>query len=333
MIGFFRRRAGPEISHSVGFCFFMPYLLVMMTEELMYADFWTVLRHYAGAVDSVPVLIYVFLMGLLFGSFLNVCIYRLPLGRSIVSPGSACMSCGEPVLWWQNIPVLSYFLVKGRCASCYTPFSIRYAVVELLTGVLTVLLFRHFSGFTWTFFYYYIFLCVLIVVFFIDYDHWLILDSVTVPAIIFGLAGHAFVYLKPSILHELLYRYPFPLLLVRFLDSLCALILGWFLFSMIAFLGSVLMKQEAMGSGDTRFAMVLGAFLGVEKFLMAFMLSFVIGTLAALPMLLFFRRKGREPIPFGTCMAVGAFISLVYGDRLILWFQSMQTLLTERLLF
>ncbi len=264
------------------------------------------------------VIAFVFVLGSLIGSFLNVCAYRLPIGRSIVSPGSACVSCGQPVKYFLNVPILGYFFLRGRCAECASPFSFRYALIEFIVACLTVFLFVYNGGFTLDFFYWLFFTAVLVVVFLIDLDHWLILDCVTVPAIIVGLIGYSF--LGSADYHDSFLFFFFPELtfytnglLFNFFDSVLGIAFGYIFFSFISFWGTVILRQEAMGGGDIKFAMVIGAFLGLEQSLIAFMMSFFVGFLFVVPFLLFLKKSGREPLPFGTFMAIAAFVTLFWG--------------------
>lgn len=272
--------------------------------------------------NSPVAIVIVFVFASLIGSFINVCAYRLPLGRSIVSPGSACTSCGEAVKWYFNIPILSYIFLRGRCDSCASPFSYRYALIELITALLGVMIYLKFYPSLINILYYFIFAVFLIVIFLIDLDHWLILDSVSVPAIIVGLAGSAFVFnLNPydSILYLLFPELPIYAnrFLYSFCNSLLGVGLGYLLFTMIAFWGTVLMRQEAMGGGDIKLAMILGAFLGLEKGALALVMSFFIGFIFVIPFILFMKKSGREPLAFGTFMALAGLIVLIYGDSMI----------------
>jgi len=128
----------------------------------------------------------IFIFGLVFGSFANVCIYRLPKGKSIVNPGSYCPNCKKPILWYDNIPLLSYIILKGRCRYCKSKISPRYFIVELLTGILFFLVYRNF-GLTSSFFVYALFVLSLIIVGFIDIDTFLISDVIVIPCILLGL--------------------------------------------------------------------------------------------------------------------------------------------------
>ncbi|HXE71711.1 MAG TPA: prepilin peptidase [Candidatus Nitrosotenuis sp.] len=258
-------------------------------------------------------LVVAFIYGSLFGSFLNVVILRLPLERSIVHPGSACGLCGVPLKWWQNLPVLSYLLLRGRCHVCGAPFSPRYALVEALTGGALAFLLWHYGQFGWPLVYNFVFFCLLTVVFFMDLDHWIILDQVTYPGMIVGLLGALGM---PA-------RFDLPGLeglnpvLANGLSSLAGMILGGAFFWAIQVVGTLLARQEAMGGGDVKLAVVIGAFLGWRAAFLAFLLSFFLGALVALPMYVLGGRKGKDPVPFGTFMALAAFPCALWGESLL----------------
>ena len=286
--------------------------------DILYSNF----LYFFSSSESVVAIIIVFIFASLIGSFINVCAYRLPLGRSIVSPGSACTSCGEGVKWYLNIPILSYLFLRGRCDSCASPFSCRYALIELITALLGVVVFMNFCSSLMLMVYYFIFTIFLIIIFLIDLDHWLILDFVSVPAIIVGLIGSIFVFNMNPYDSALYFLFPeLPIYSNKFLYNFCNSILGigfgYVLFKMIAFWGTVLLRQEAMGGGDVKLAMVIGAFLGMEKGIAAMFLSFFIGFVFVLPIILFMKKSGREPLPFGTFMALSGFVTLIYGDSII----------------
>ncbi|MDQ7822113.1 MAG: prepilin peptidase [Candidatus Eremiobacteraeota bacterium] len=281
--------------------------------------------------DSPLSLLFIFLWGSLWGSFINVCIYRLPLSRSIVFPGSSCPSCGQPILWWQNIPLLSYLMLGAKCHYCYRHISWRYPLIELLTACLSVFLFRYYGGFTLEYVYYFIFTGLLIVIFFIDLDHWLILDCVSIPGTIAGVVGSFFVHKSntAAALYASFFQNPPRLSAAGWnvADALAGIAIGYLTFSCIAFFGALLLRQEAMGGGDVKFAGLIGAFLGGEWALVAFVVSFFLGSFYAVPLLIVRMKKKKDPVPFGTFMALAAFITLIWGDRLLAAVCELQSML------
>lgn len=249
--------------------------------------------------------------GLIIGSFLNVVIYRLPLQRSVVFPGSACGSCGVPLSWYHNIPVLSYWVQGGACAFCGSPYSSRYMWVELMTGLASVGLLYHDQGLGVAWLYHFALFSVALAVFFTDVDHWIIPDEVNLFGVVFGTAFGVFMpnrgdmYLFEDLtgwdLHSNVY------------SSLAGVVVGWLFFKFIQFLGMLVARQEAMGEGDVKYAAVLGAFLGWQMALGAFFLSFLLGALYAVPLLLSSKGRGKDPVPFGTFMSLAAVPVALWG--------------------
>ncbi len=267
----------------------------------------------------------VFVYGSLIGSFLNVAIYRLPLERSVVLPGSACGTCGTPLRWWENLPIVAYFYLGGRCSVCGSSYSWRYAAIEAFTAFMSVFLYYFYNGVNAEFVYAFIFLCLLIVVFFTDFDHWIILDSVSYGGMIVGFIGSFFVPMRAdftffdfSLLPESLRGYEAagsPWL--NGLSSLYGMALGTAFYWAIQSIGKFVSKQEAMGGGDIKLAAMIGSFLGWNLGLISFFLSFVLGAALALVMMLVSRKRGKDPLPLGTFMAVGAFVCLLYKNQIV----------------
>lgn len=258
----------------------------------------------------------VFIYGALIGSFLNVVIYRLPNERSIVWPGSACGTCGTPLTWWENIPIFSYLLLRGKCHTCGSTFSCRYAGIELLSGCMAVALLDLRGGVDWAYLYLYVFYAYLCVVFFMDLDNWIILDSVSLSGLVFAVIGGLFIP-QDSVCW-------FSNMTVNNLcASLAGAALGCVLFWAIQCLGSLILRQEALGSGDIKLAAMIGAFLGWEYGLLALMLSFVLGAIISPFLILIFRKGMRVPVPLGTFMAMASLIVVFYGEMLarmiVLW--------------
>lgn len=254
------------------------------------------------------------IFGLLVGSFLNVVIYRLPLGRSVVSPPSACTNCNTPLHWSMNLPVASYLLQGGRCRYCGSGYSFRYAALELATGAFFLAAALRFGVFNPDFLKTIVLFCLCLAVFFIDYDHWIIPDQINLAGVFLGL-GFSFVtpLPSPSALDELL-GFSLPSVIM----SLAGVIFGLIFFWSIQVVGLALAKQEAMGGGDVKFAALIGAFLGPTAALWAFLGSFFLGALFAIPMLMARKGGGKDPIPFGTFMAAAAVMVQFYGTETLL---------------
>jgi leader peptidase (prepilin peptidase)/N-methyltransferase len=238
-------------------------------------------------------------VGLAVGSFLNVCIYRLPEGASIFFPGSHCPKCSKKIRFYDNVPVLSFILLKGKCRFCGSKISLQYPLVELLTAFL-------FSGaYLWQglslgFLSTVILGCLLIVVFFVDLKHRIIPDVITVPGIIAGLVLAA---ISPQ---------------VKIVDSFLGIIVGGVFFYLLAILGELLFKKESMGGGDIKLAAMLGAFLGWQKLFLIFFLSAFLGSvIGILAISLSSQVKEQRTIPFGPFLALASFAALFWGEKLI----------------
>lgn len=246
-------------------------------------------------------ILYIFLIffGLTVGSFLNVCIYRIPSGKSILFPSSFCPKCKKKILSRDNIPLLSYILLKGRCRNCKTKISVRYPLVELLSALLFFSIFLK-SGFSWESLAYVFLGSSLIVIFFIDLEHRIIPDVITLPGIGVGLA---FSFLVPE---------------MNVVNSLIGLLVGGGLFFLFAMLGEAIFKKESLGGGDIKLAGMLGAFLGWEKILLVFFLSAILGSIIGI-IFMFFSEEVRKKkiIPFGPFLAIATFLGIFWGEKLI----------------
>lgn len=243
----------------------------------------------------------VFLFGAITGSFLNVCIYRLPLDQSIITPGSRCTSCGYALRWFDNIPIVSWLLLRGHCRFCHARFSIRYPFVELLTACLSLLLFLRF-GFSVSFVIYFILIAALLVVTFIDFDHQIIPDEISLPGIGLGFLASFFL--------------PEP----GWFSSLAGIVVGWGSLALVFYLYLWLTGREGMGGGDAKLLAMLGAFLGLKSVPFIIFSSSLVGTVVGLSIMAL-QRKGRHlAIPFGPYLAFGAVLYIFYGPQLIDWY-------------
>jgi len=225
-------------------------------------------------------------VGFFFGSFLNVCIYRIPAGLSIVAPGSHCFSCGTPIRWYDNIPLLSYICLRGRCRYCGSTFSVRYFIVELLTGILFGITFFHFR-YTLATPVYIVFVCLLIVATFTDLDHWIIPDGVTVYGTLFALfaAILAGFYPKGFIIAGTLPFYQVAIY-SPLANALTGAVAGALLIYAIGVAGSIAFRREAMGFGDVKLFLLVGAMLGVVNCVYVLTIASCIGSLVGGGMIL-----------------------------------------------
>lgn len=251
--------------------------------------------------ETIILSILPFVFGALIGSFLNVCIYRIPLGMSIVSPPSSCPNCGAAVPFYLNVPVLSYIVLRGRCYSCKAPFSARYPLVEALTGLMAVFTFMKF-GASVDALIYFAFICALIVITFIDLDLQIIPDVISLPGIALGFAA-SFVLLDLSVL-----------------DSLIGLAFGGGILYLIAFGYHLITGQEGMGGGDIKLLAMIGAFLGWKGVLLTLLLSSFTGAITGVILMYAFGKGTKHAIPFGPFLALGALLHLFFGESLIGWY-------------
>ena len=242
---------------------------------------------------------FVFIFGLAVGSFLNVCIYRLPLKKSIIFPPSHCPKCGSKIRAYDNIPLLSYIILGGKCRFCKEQISIIYPAVELLSGLIFLCLYLWY-GLGWEFASKLFLFTSLMVIFFIDIKHQLISDVITLPGIAVGLT------------FSLLSKSP------SFLDSVIGLIAGGGFFYLVALAGDKIFKKESMGGGDIKLAAMLGAFLGWQKILLIFFLASFLGALVGVIFLLLSPKlRENRLIPFGPFLAIATAICIFFGNRLV----------------
>jgi leader peptidase (prepilin peptidase)/N-methyltransferase len=245
--------------------------------------------------------VFAFLFGAVVGSFLNVCIYRLPKEESIVAPRSRCPACQSPIRAVDNIPLVSFALLRGRCRACRHPISWRYPLVEALTALLFALTLARF-GVTLKSAFLLIFLCGLVVVSFIDLDHQIIPNAITLPGIPLGL------------LAGLVVREP-PLL-----DRLVGTLAGAGFLYLMLFYGGVLYGQEAMGEGDLNLIALVGAFLGWKAVLVTILVACLVGSAVGLGLIFLKHLSRRQHIPFGPFLSLGAVVGLFWGEWLIGWY-------------
>jgi leader peptidase (prepilin peptidase)/N-methyltransferase len=242
-----------------------------------------------------------FVAGAVVGSFLNVCILRLPAGQSVVFPPSRCPQCGTRIRSWDNIPLLSYLLLRGRCRACGGHIALRYPVVEALTGVMAMLLLYHF-GASASLAVGGIFVAALIVISFIDIDHQIIPDVISLPGIVLGLLVSVLGY--------------GPALIDSAVGALCG---GASLYA-VAVGYQALTGREGMGGGDIKLLAMIGAFLGWRGVLVTLVVGSFSGTLVGVALMVTRGADSRLPIPFGPFLALGAVCALFFGEEWIAWY-------------
>lgn len=251
--------------------------------------------------------VFVFVVGLMVGSFANVCIFRIPRKMSIVKPRSLCPSCQTPIQPSDNIPIISFIILGGKCRHCGSRISWRYPVVELVNGLLYVLAFYDIlcGRGNWYLFLVSLYLStVFLIIFFIDLDFKIIPDSLTIPGIIIGLAV--------SFL---------PGMQFRWLDSLVGLLAGGLLFLLIAEAGDRIFKKESMGGGDIKLAAMMGAFLGWKYILLILVIASFLGAVIGIVLMLLAKDKlSARTIPFGPYLVIAGLIAFYRGEQLISWY-------------
>jgi leader peptidase (prepilin peptidase) / N-methyltransferase len=237
-----------------------------------------------------------FVVGLCVGSFLNVVIARVPEGRSVVSPRSACPRCGAEIQWYDNVPLVSYALLRARCRRCGEPISMRYPIVELLTGLLFVLAGWQ-MGLSIDLLPALLLLTALVAITAIDLDRQLIPDVLSLPGIAIGFLISTLTG-RPG-----------------WLDSLLGTLVGGGIFFLI-----IVASRGGMGGGDMKLGAMLGAFLGWKLVLVAILLSVLAGGLVAIVLLALRRRGRKDAVPFGPFLALGGAVSLFWGRPLLEWY-------------
>ena len=262
----------------------------------------------------VTVMIFVF--GACIGSFLNVCIYRIPLEQSVVSPPSHCFACDARIAWYDNIPLFSYLILRGACRRCNASYSARYFLVELLTGCLFLLVWLRYGGNSEGILLdpripvYWVVMSGLILGTFVDFDHLIIPDRVTIGGMITGVF---FSLLVPS-LHGV------DRLLTSAIYSLVGMAAGFGILLLVAKLGRRIFKQDAMGFGDVKLLGAVGAYMGYKAVFFVILISSFTGAAVGLTLVLVRSKGWQSRIPYGPYLALGAVLWMLCGDLLWDWY-------------
>jgi len=245
----------------------------------------------------------VFIFGSIIGSFLNVCIYRLPKGKSVVTPASSCPKCGTAISWYDNIPLLSYLILTGKCRSCKAAISFRYFLVELITALLLATIFSVF-GLSAKFFAYSIMSCGLIVATFVDFEINEIPDEVSMGGLVVGLVLS---FAMPSVFGAVSRG-------GALLGSFLGAVAGGASIYIIGFLGELVFKKEAMGGGDVKLMAMIGSFLGWKLALLVFFVAPLFGSIVGIILKI---KSGRETIPYGPYLSLAALVAVFFGEKII----------------
>src|SRR5579862_4565581 len=250
---------------------------------------------------TAEIVVFAGIFGLMIGSFLNVCIGRIPAGESIVTPGSRCPSCRTPIQWYDNVPVVSYILLGGKCRRCRRPISLRYPLVEIVTALafmgqaavigadpLMLVSRLTFTG-------------ILIVLFGTDFDTQRLPDVLTLPGIALGLLSSAF--LPPG-----------------WWSALVGTALGAGILLAIRWIWFRIKHVDAMGLGDVKMLAMIGAFLGWQQVWVVLVLSSFAGAVLGIALTTARGRSMQSRLPFGTFLAIGAYVASLWGERLVAWY-------------
>lgn len=243
----------------------------------------------------------VFIFGLMWGSFANVVILRLPNGESVVRPRSRCPKCSTAIKWYDNIPVVSWLILRGRCRQCETSISARYPLVEFLTGLVFALIYLKY-GQSWITLEYIIFAWGLIVVSFIDLDHMILPDVFTLSGIVIGLVGAA---VNPE---------------RSFVSALAGMLMGGGFLWLIAYLYLLFRKEEGMGGGDIKLLAWMGAVLGWTSIPFIILGSSIAGSIVGLVLAARTKAGLKSTIPFGPYLALAALVYMLGGEQIGLWY-------------
>ena len=247
------------------------------------------------------------LIGACVGSFLNVCIQRLPYGESIVWPPSHCRRCEHRLSWWENIPLLSYLALRGKCKQCGGRISPQYFIVELLSTLFSLLCWAYFQDVKLYFAYYILLIAPLIVVTFIDLDHRVIPNSISLPGIVVGFGVHMLHAGKGQLAHAAI-------------DSAIGVLVGGGFLFVVAFVYEKLKKQEGLGGGDVKLAAMLGAFFGWRAVIFILLTASVMGSVIGIALMIAYRKNMKFAIPFGPFLASAGIIYLFLGAQMIGWY-------------
>ena len=251
------------------------------------------------------IMVLTFIFGTIIGSFLNVCIYRIPVGMSVVKPRSRCGSCGKTLTGIDMIPIFSWLFLKGKCRSCQSKVSMRYPLIEALEGVLFLCVFLKYQMSFMTLILW-IFTSILTVVFFIDLDHKIIPNKI----VVFSLLMSAL-----PVLYHLNSGYPlYPS--VSWLEPIWGFLLPTGIMLSIAILSILIFKRSGLGYGDVKIFAPIGIFLGWKLALLAIWLSFVLGGLFGIYWIVIRKKSSKEVIPFAPFIVISSFIAIFYGNVL-----------------
>lgn len=281
--------------------------------------------HIRFVASGMLIAVFVFFFGLIIGSFLNVCIVRIPGGKSIVLPASACVKCGTPIRPYDNIPVVSYLFLGGKCRKCKNPISAMYPIVEFLTGLLFLGCYEVFGltaeGLKWA-----IFSAIMIVLVFTDLRERILPDVVNFTGLGLGLLlsffttpvdGTAFALTKR------IFQFPPPAPVLSFVDALLGAAAGSGLLWLVSEGYFRLRGREGMGMGDVKMMLMAGAFLGLKRTLLTIFTGSVLGSVLGIMVIVARRKDSDYELPFGTFLGMAALLVVFFGTPIVYWYQGL----------
>ena len=278
-----------------------------------------------SVAPTALIAIFVFLFGLIIGSFLNVCIVRIPGGKSIVLPASACTKCGAPIRPYDNIPVISYLVLGGKCRQCKSKFSAMYPAVELLTGLLFLGCYEYF-GLTTEALKWAIFSAIMVVLVFTDLRERILPDVVNYSGFGLGLALSFFT--KPidgtsQAIANRLFGFAPPAPVLSFADALLGAAAGSGLLWLVSEAYFRLRGREGMGLGDVKMMLMAGAFLGLKRTLLTIFAGSILGSVLGVAVILARHKDSDYELPFGTFLGMAALLVVFFGSPIVYWYQSL----------
>jgi leader peptidase (prepilin peptidase)/N-methyltransferase len=245
--------------------------------------------------------VFIFIIGTIIGSFLNVCIYRIPRKESIVFPSSHCPNCSTPLKWYELVPVFSFLVQGGKCRYCREKISLQYPLIELLNGFLYILVYQNF-GLSIDLIFYCSIISILVIISVIDYYTQTIPDSLVLVLLIISIIHKITLYLLYGTSPQIL-------------NSSLGLLISGGLFLLVA-----IISKGGMGGGDIKLIAVLGFILGFRRIFLNIFISFVIGAIISIFLLAFKVKNRKDPIPFGPFLCIAFVITLFWGNELINWY-------------
>lgn len=280
-------------------------------------------------LPNFVLLIFIATLGAIIGSFLNVVIHRLPHEESIVFPHSRCPSCDTAIRPYDNIPIISYALLRGRCRACHSPISARYPAVEALTAIVFALVFLH-DGLTATLAFDLVFVSALLALIFIDAEHFLLPNAITYPGIVFSIiarlalpffmGARAFDDIQP------LMNYPladWPIWQASLFGAALGALAGGGTLWLMGFLWEKLRGVEAMGLGDVKMMLMVGAYLGWRLTVLTIFLGVLTGSLVGVALMLKRGQKNLQMLlPFGIFLGISSIFALLVGAHIVRWYAS-----------